>query len=408
MPDGWATPETLRARLRRRWDDGTLARAWCGDEPWDPVSFRIAGPRPADLGDRVEDVRRWAKGWDTATRRGWRIERASLGGRRAGRTELPARACVDSYDAAWSILDVAGEVALLHGVLERTAATDLADWVRCHPLTAIAVAPLWDRLVATVDWIATSTPYASYLREVAAPGVDTKFVETHRAVLADLLDLRLGERVDATAPRTDLARRYRMRAKPSLARVRLLGGATIEGFSDLTVRVDELARRPLPASTIYVVENELTFLAFPDRDDAAVVFGGGYGAPRLAAVPWLADRDVVYWGDLDTHGFAILDRLRGVLPETRSMLMDRRTLLDNEHAWVREATPTRHPLNRLTAEESLVYRDLAEDLYGPSVRLEQERIPMTAVDTALLGALPDLDVDVARTVGDRDRDRSDR
>ena len=237
--------------------------------------------------------------------------------------------------------------------------------------------------MATVDWIEASTPYASYLREVATPAVDTKFVEEHRAVLAELLDVRLAVRLDPDGPRTDLAMRYRMRAKPSLVRVRLLGGADMGGFTDLTVRVDELRDRPLPASTVFVLENELTFLAFPDVPHAVVVFGGGYGVPRLAGLPWLAERDVCDRGDLDTHGFAILDRLRGALPHVRSLLMDRRTLLDHEHAWVQESAPTRHPLPRLTSEESELYRDLAEDMYGPSVRLEQERIPMTSVRAAL-------------------------
>lgn len=381
MPDGWTTPDSLRARLRRRWDDGSLPRAYLVGEPWGDVSYRIAGPRPADL-DRLEEVRRWARAWDGAARHGWRVEHASVGGRHAGRTELPARATVDSYDAAWSILGVTDDVKRLQEVRDHALGTGLTPWVQDHPLSAIAVAPHWELLVATVDWIAASAPYASYLREVAVPGVDTKFVETHSAVLADLLDHTLGGRVDTEAPRHDLAARYRMRAKPSLVRFRQLG-ARVEGFTDLTVQIDELACRPLPVSRIFVLENELTFLAFPELDDAAVVFGGGYAAPRLAGLPWLADRDVVYWGDLDTHGFAILDRLRGVLPQVGSMLMDRRTLLDHEHAWVQEATPTRHPLTNLSPEESELYRDLAENLYGRSIRLEQERIPLAAVEAAL-------------------------
>lgn len=380
MPEGWTTPAALAARLRRRWDDGSLPRAWCADQPWEPLSYRIAGPRPADLGTRVEDVRRWARTWDTA---GWRVERASVGGRLAGRTELPARAYLDSWDAAWSILGVTDQVRLLDSLLAVTSAPDLADWVRRRPLAALGCADRWDRLVATVEWVQRSTPYACYLREVAAPGVDTKFVEANRAVLAELLDLRLGERVDASAPRTDLAARYRMRAKPSLVRLRLLGSSRVAGFTDLTVRVDELRERPLPVSTVFVLENELTFLAFPDVPDAAVVFGGGYGVPRLAGLPWLAERAVHYWGDLDTHGFAILDRLRASLPDVRSLLMDRRTLLDHEYAWVQEASPTRHALTRLTMAETDLHRDLAEDLYGPAVRLEQERIPIAAVEAAL-------------------------
>ena len=57
-----------------------------------------------------------------------------------------------------------------------------------------------------------------------------------------------------------------------------------------------------------------------------VIFGGGYAVGLLESLAWLADLDVVYWGDIDTHGFAILDRLRRHFPRLRSVLMDRATL----------------------------------------------------------------------------------
>ncbi len=43
----------------------------------------------------------------------------------------------------------------------------------------------------------------------------------------------------------------------------------------------------------------------------------------LAQAGWLARCQVYYWGDIDTHGFAILDQLRTHIPHARSLLMDR-------------------------------------------------------------------------------------
>jgi hypothetical protein len=43
-----------------------------------------------------------------------------------------------------------------------------------------------------------------------------------------------------------------------------------------------------------------------------LIFGLGYGLDRLADVPWLERCEVWYWGDIDTHGVGILDRLRAV------------------------------------------------------------------------------------------------
>ena len=46
-----------------------------------------------------------------------------------------------------------------------------------------------------------------YLRQVDAPGVDTKFIERHKGVLTELLDVQLDpSRVDTVAP--DFAERY--------------------------------------------------------------------------------------------------------------------------------------------------------------------------------------------------------
>ena len=92
---------------------------------------------------------------------------------------------------------------------------------------------------------------------------------------------------------------------------------------------------------------------------------------------------MAYWGDIDTHGFAILNRLRHHLPHARSMLMDRATLLDHRDHWTTESSPTAATLDRLDQAESALYADLVSDAYGRSVRLEQERISFAAVEKAV-------------------------
>ena len=75
-----------------------------------------------------------------------------------------------------------------------------------------------------------------------------------------------------------------------------------------------------------MVENEITYLAFPLPGGAIVIFGGGYAVDALEPLDWLTGLDLIYWGDIDTHGFAILNRLRHRFGHARSMLMDRATL----------------------------------------------------------------------------------
>ena len=132
-----------------------------------------------------------------------------------------------------------------------------------------------------------------------------------------------------------------------------------------------------------VVENEVTYLSVPVGAGELVVFGSGYTVAALGRVPWLAGCDVRYWGDLDTHGFAILSRLRAWLPQVRSLLMDRDTLLLHRDRWGLEPSPTQARLEHLTTAEADLYKDLVEDVFAPAVRLEQERIGWAHVESAL-------------------------
>ena len=92
----------------------------------------------------------------------------------------------------------------------------------------------------------------------------------------------------------------------------------------------------------------------------------------------------MYWGDIDTHGFAILSRLRARFPRVASILMDRETLLAHPGQYVSEPTPTSEHQPNLTEPERTLYQDLVEDRYGESVRLEQERVRFSLVRQALL------------------------
>ena len=78
-----------------------------------------------------------------------------------------------------------------------------------------------------------------------------------------------------------------------------------------------------------------------------------------------------------------LNQLRARFPDVTSILMDESTLLDHRTQFVTEPHPTRAAQQHLTEAEQALYRDLIEDRFGPSVRLEQERIRFSAVRRAI-------------------------
>lgn len=380
MRGAWTRPADVRATVRKKWDSGALLRRFAAGQDWEPIGIPIHGPTASQIGERLTEVREWAAEWAQAAGGPLRVEYKQVGGRHFGTNSLPYRAWLDSYADAWALLKVGAVVRRLTEMIEAARDSRLIPWLTAHPMRALRVASDWDKLVATVRWIEQRQTPGMYMRQIDVPGVDTKFVEQHKGVLAELLDVQLDpSRVRADAP--DFAARYGFLRKPAYVRFRVAQG--FRGFSELFVRTNELTAAPADITRAYVLENEITYLAFPVPDAAMAILGGGYAVPLLESLGWLAGLDVVYWGDIDTHGFTILDRLRSRLPHARSVLMDRATLLAHREHWGTEPKPTAAPLDRLDQDEAAFYADLISNTYAPSVRLEQERIRFSAVETAV-------------------------
>lgn len=371
MSRPWTTPADIRRKVRRRWDDGSLLYRLATAEPMPTFDLPLRGPRPAEIGEALAEVRTWIADLDAGGRDGrhYDVIRAPIGGRHFGRNEIPIRARISSYEQAWRLLGVADQVATYRRMLELSSTFPVVrQWVAAHPLRALEVADEWSPVLAAYSWLDEARGSGRHLREITAPGVDTKFVERHRELLAGLLG------VDRNA--AGFVAGLGLAAKPAAVRLRFdpaVLGLPVP-LSEGTFRVDELAALPVTARTAVIIENETTYLTVPVPDGGVVVWGKGFEVDRVGSLPWLQNAAVHYWGDLDTHGFAILDKLRAWLPRTRSFLMDRETLLIHRQRWVREGSPTSAQLTRLDHNESDLYDDLVADRLGESVRLEQERI----------------------------------
>lgn len=378
----WTTDDEAVARLRKRWDAGEWLAALARGEAFAPVSLSLSAPKAADLERSFGAVQDWSLRWRDST--GFRLEYRRIGGRRIGANDVPFRAWIDSFEQLCSLLRTRAEVDRFEHLLALTKAADLhlTAWAARYPMRMLELREVWPRLLAAVLWIRDCPePGGFYLRQIDAPGVDTKLIESNRGTLAGLLDLVLpAERIDADQPISEFPARYGFKTKPEYVRFRLLDGSNLNGYTEMSVRVDQF-HLPSHIETVFVVENEITYLAFPDHPHAAVLLGGGYAVASRSA--GLTGRRVFYWGDIDTHGFAILDRLRSRVPAAESILMDEATLTDHRPHWVSEPAQAKAELRGLTPEETNLYADLLSGRWEPAVRLEQERVRFSRLTSAL-------------------------
>lgn len=384
----WSTIPELISQLERQWARGKWLGPYAIGEPFEPVSITVRTPTAADLVERTAEVQSWVTGFrsDVARRPGLRVSDKVVRNRSVGTNSIPASICMDSFDDLIDVIGVRSDVEAFDRAASATDAIvpEATDWVRRHPRQVVGGSRIWPQLLSALRWVLDHDVSQLDLRHIDAPGVDSKFLVANRRLVRPLLDAVLAsERVHPQ--HNDLDRRYGFRSRPTYVRLRALGNdvGLPRILSEMEVRVDELALMPLPVANVYVVENRATFNAFPDNPDSIVVFGGGYAVSTLNGLDWLHDRRLVYWGDIDTHGFRILSRLRALFPHCESMLMDASTLKANLARTVGEPSPLTEHLDHLTADEARLYQDLREDRYGAAVRLEQERISFGSLRSGL-------------------------
>jgi len=385
----WTRSADLRAQVQKLWDKGDLLRPLVGSQSFEPRRLRLNAPSSSELSERFDEARLWANELRGVPR--LRVVWRELRHRILGSNMLPDEVWLDSLPDALALIGKspeAGRFAELVAVT-RAQCPALLPWLERKPLQALALADVWPHLLALVLWLHEHSRPGIYLRQVDLPGVDSKLIESQRGVLTALFDLALPAAVIDTSAigAAQFCRRYGFRAKPLRVRFRLLDAAlAVPGLGaeqDIGLTQADFAQLHLPLRRVFITENEINFLAFPPQSESMVIFGAGYGFEALQSAGWLNACELHYWGDIDTHGFAILDQLRAHFRHAQSLLMDRATLLAHRAQWGTEPQPLTRDLPRLNPAESDLYNILRDNRLRPNLRLEQERISFGWVCKAL-------------------------
>jgi len=390
----WSNKKSLLIQLEKLWGKGLLLQEYLENNMLFPKRLSFKTPDNKALRDEFNSIRRWIAEVQKLT--GFRIVYKTLRHRVIGENTIPSEAWVDTLESAIALLNKHQQLAqfecLVTETRERTP--ELINWVKRYPLKALALTEIWSRLLDCVVWRKHHPHPDIYLRQVSLPGIDSKFIEQNRSVLAALLDLALPpEQIKAEATGVkQFECRFGFRSKPEKIRFRLLDTrlALLPGTdADISLTTNDfrsLHQKSAFASQlkrVFITENEINFLAFPPQNNSMVIFGAGYGFDALAEATWLTQKEIFYWGDIDTHGFIILDQLRSKFAHVQSILMNESTLMAHQEFWGQELKPEYRELHQLTDDEQNLYQALLANKHAEHLRLEQERIRYDDLISAL-------------------------
>jgi hypothetical protein len=388
----WTTNRDILSRLQKRWDKGEFLVQRISGEAFEAIRISLKHPTSTELSDHFDQARTWIEHLTRHARKagekGYDLEWRDINHRSLGRNRIPVAAIFNTLNDILTLIgktDDADRFAELYTTIT-TRFPELTDLVISKPHTVLDYADAWDRMLGILAYVRQNPRPMIYLRQLDIAGVDTKFIEQHKPWMARLLDRVLPpDSIDDSAKgNAGFEQRYGFLSKPVRIRFRILDPVhSILGLCDLKIPMSDFRHLPFKPATVFIVENDINGLAFPPFPNALVVLGLGYGLDALWDITWLNHTAIWYWGDIDTHGFAMLDRLRSHFPQTRSFLMDETTLLAHKNLWGSESIPTSRDLPNLTAAESNVYNALRTNRHTPALRLEQERIAFSCVQVVL-------------------------
>ena len=373
------SPAELASRLARQWQNADLReQRLLNADTW-PLRIPISKPTGGTVRDNPGSVRKHLQRWREITvgKTQWQQVRFRSAN---DNVEIPV-AWVLASPSQWIQATGNSEVRREYQQLSRLAA---ALDERFHSLIIRRRSLVLDKPETDVircgklaRQLSPGCAAGKPLRALPLAGIDSKFFERNRQLVVRMLDILFDGQVSETGLEAFLGAEDE--GHHWLLVADLEGGLT--PFSQFRVRASELQKTPLPGQHLLLVENERCLHQLPHTPGTMAVLGSGLNLSWLKA-SWLADKNLAYWGDLDTWGLTMLARARNHQPHLTPLLMNQAVFeqFAKENA-VEEPQPAESVApTGLTTGEAELYNALLEAERG---RLEQEFLPEALVQRAI-------------------------
>lgn len=299
-----------------------------------------------------------------------------------GHNDVPSEIRIDTLDDLLRLSKRKPQFGRTERVVQRLRKElpGLESWMRQKLNTLEACEPHLDGLIAVTKYLLENPRPGCFAQQLPVP-VDTKFIGRHRVILAQWLnELLPSVWIDLEA--SDFSARFGLRKASTFRGVLLLDDSLTEElnwpFDFCMAPCSSLAKLVVNDVTVVIYENQKSYVSLPKLPRSIGVCGEGAAAHELASVPFIQQNRVLYWGDVDAAGLAILSQLRARLPQVESVLMHL-GVVNNFQGKLRSGKGFQpKKVHHLTAEEQEAFDYCCKY----NVSLEQERILQDQVHAA--------------------------
>jgi len=226
----WTTVHDINKRLQKEWQRGKILAAQLSQEPFFPWRIPLKHPSGKALSDSFESARQWLDDLSlkskAETGTGYTLEWKEINHRQLGKNRIPTAAIFLNETDALAFLKKSTEATLFQKLSRLILATtpELLPWLSKYPLQVLEMQDEWPKILAVLSFLQKNPRPSIYTRQLDITGVDTKFMEQHKKLLAQLFDLVLSQESIASqfTGHASFEKRYGFKSKPVQIRFRLL------------------------------------------------------------------------------------------------------------------------------------------------------------------------------------------
>lgn len=249
------------------------------------------------------------------------------------------------------------------------ALPELLAWIVKNP-TALVKHATWNETLKVCSYFRKNPMPNLYIRQLPLE-IHTKYISENESIIQSLLEFIIPQQVNAGEKKFE--KRFHLKEAEPLLRMRFLDAAIspLLNVTDVSLPLSEFHRFKCECKNIVVAENLMNFLTLPLLPQTIALWsGGGFNVSYLKDIQWLKGKHFFYWGDIDAHGFQILNQFRSYFHNTIALMMDEETLQRFKEMIVEGKQAKNQSLPFLSETERQLYNYVVSN----NIRLEQEKI----------------------------------
>lgn len=374
-------PNEIQKKARRKYAE--ILSNSINDTPDFPLDIPFGKIKAKDIPDNIPILQKEIENLLINSKKrkgyGYTVQLVERRDQNIGHQQFPNKIFFETLEDYLKFLRRGPEYKQFLSIVQRLSEElpQLIPWAKSKPMKIIDNLEKWDDLIKVCKYFIQDPQPNIFIREIPLD-ISTKFIEKNTSIIRPLLDILIADYLNEDE--TNFNKRFNLKYDEKIVRFRILDSEIalefFNGIDDMSIPQSQFNQLNIPCHNVFVVENKTnmltTFLTMPSMEKSIAVFGKGFDIVMLKNAKWLSDKQIIYWGDIDPHGFQILSQMRSYFPQTQSCMMDFDTFREFEDLVVTGAYTNVTELQNLTSEEHLLFEHLSN--LEKNNRLEQEKI----------------------------------